>query len=155
MIEVGEVAPDFTLSSDAHGDITLSALRGKPVVLYFYPKDATPACTQQACDFSNRLERLNALGVTVLGVSPDSLKRHTSFRRKYGLGIPLLSDPEKVVHALYGTWGEKKLYGRAYMGTLRTTFIIDAEGIVRRVFEGVRVNGHVDAVIEALDELQG
>ncbi|MCA9525088.1 MAG: peroxiredoxin [Myxococcales bacterium] len=153
MIQPGEIAPDFTLSSDAHGDVTLSALRGKPVVLYFYPKDDTPACTQEACDFTASMGRLQALGATVLAVSPDSLRRHANFRRKHGLGIPLLSDPEKQVHELYGTWAEKTLYGRTYMGTLRTTFVIDAAGVVQHVFEKVKVKGHVDAVIEALASL--
>lgn len=152
-IEIGQPAPDFTLPSDAHGDIQLSALRGAPVVLYFYPKDNTPTCTTQACDFRDRFERVQALGATVLGVSPDSLRKHGNFRKKFELNFPLLTDADKVVHDLYGTWAEKTTFGRTYMGTVRTTFVIDAEGIVRHIWENVRIKGHVDAVIEAVEAL--
>lgn len=152
-IEIGQLAPDFTLPSDADGEIRLSALRGAPVVLYFYPQDNTPTCTTQACDFRDRLDRITATGATVLGVSPDSVRKHANFRKKHGLTFPLLSDAEKTVHAAYGTWAEKTTFGRTYMGTLRTTFLIDAEGVVRQIWEGVRVKGHVDAVIEAIAAL--
>lgn len=149
----GTIAPDFTLPSDTEGAITLSALRGQPVVLYFYPKDNTPGCTTQACDFRDRMERLKAAGAVVLGVSRDSLKRHENFRAKYELDFPLLSDPEGEIHALYEAWGEKKLYGRVSIGPIRSTFLIDAEGTLRGVWRKVRVKGHVDKVLEALEAL--
>ncbi len=150
----GQPAPDFTLSSDDEaGEVTLSALRGGPVVLYFYPKDNTPGCTTEACDFRDRLERVQSHGATILGVSRDSLKRHENFREKHGLNFPLLSDPEAEVHALYGAWGEKKFYGKVSIGCIRTTVLIDAEGVVRKVWSKVRVKGHAEAVIEALEAL--
>lgn len=152
-IEVGQEAPDFTLPSDTEGDVTLSALRGKPVVLYFYPKDNTPGCTTEACDFRDRMERVKAAGATVLGVSRDSLKRHENFRAKYALDFPLLSDPEAEVHQLYGAWGEKKMYGKTSIGPIRSTVLIDAEGKVAQVWPKVRVKGHAEAVIEALEGL--
>ncbi len=154
-IEVGQPAPDFTLPSDTDGDVTLSALRGKPVVLYFYPKDNTPGCTTEACDFRDRIERVQAHGAVVLGVSRDSLKRHENFRAKYDLNFPLLSDkePEGAVHQLYGAWGEKKMYGRVSIGPIRSTVLIDAEGNVAKHWPKVRVKGHADAVIEALEAL--
>lgn len=152
-IEVGQPAPDFTLPSDTAGEVSLSALRGQPVVLYFYPKDNTPGCTTQACDFRDRLERAQAKGATVLGVSRDSLRRHANFRAKYDLNFPLLTDPEGEVHALYGAWGEKKMYGRTSIGPIRTTVLIDAAGNIAQVWPKVRVKGHVDKVIEALEGL--
>lgn len=154
-IELGQPAPDFTLPSDTDGDVTLSALRGKPVVLYFYPKDNTPGCTTEACDFRDRIERVQAHGAVVLGVSRDSLKRHENFRAKYDLNFPLLSDadPEGAVHQLYGAWGEKKMYGRVSIGPIRSTVLIDAEGKVAKHWPKVRVKGHADAVIEALEAL--
>jgi len=151
MIEVGQLAPDFTLPSDAHGEVTLSALRGRPVVLYFYPKDATPACTQEACDFNTDLAPLP--GATVVGISTDTVRKHANFRKKYELTFPLLADVDQAVHALYGTWGEKSMYGRTYMGTYRTTFLIDASGVVRRIWPSVRVAGHVADVAAALAAL--
>lgn len=151
-IEVGQEAPDFVLESDTEGEIRLSALRGSSVVLYFYPKDATPGCTTEACDFRDRMDRLQAAGVRVLGVSRDSIASHRRFREKHGLNFPLLSDPEGEVHRLYGAWGEKNMYGRKSVGPLRTTVLIDAEGKVRRVWPRVRVKGHADAVLAALEE---
>jgi peroxiredoxin Q/BCP len=151
MIQAGAVAPDFTLPSDDAGDVTLSALRGRPVVLYFYPQDNTPTCTDEACAFRDGLSGLGS--AVVLGVSPDSVRKHANFRKKHGLTFPLLADEARVVHDLYGVWGEKQMFGRQYMGTLRTTFLIDAEGVVRRVWEGVRVKGHVDEVAAAVAAL--
>ncbi len=152
-IEVGQPAPDFTLPSDTHGEVTLSALRGQTVVLYFYPKDNTPGCTTQACGFRDNMARLESAGVMVLGVSRDSLKRHENFRKKYELNFPLLTDPEGVIHQLYDAWGEKTLYGKKYIGPIRSTFIIDGEGIIRSEWRKVRVKGHVDAVLEALEAI--
>ena len=152
-IEPGQMAPDFTLPSDTEGEVHLRALRGRPVVLYFYPKDNTPGCTTEACDFRDRMERIQAAGAVVLGVSRDSLKRHEGFRAKHGLNFPLLSDPSTEVHALYGAWGEKKMYGRTTLGCIRTTVLIDAEGVIREVWRKVRVKGHVDKVLAALESL--
>ncbi len=152
-IEVGQPAPDFTLPSDTEGDVSLGALRGQPVVLYFYPKDSTPGCTTEACDFRDNMARVQAAGAKVLGVSRDSLKSHEKFRGKYDLNFPLLSDPETTVHAAYGAWGEKTMYGRTSLGCIRTTVLIDGDGVVRAVWPKVRVKGHVDAVLEALEAL--
>ncbi|MCB9527318.1 MAG: thioredoxin-dependent thiol peroxidase [bacterium] len=152
-IEAGQPAPDFTLPSDTEGDVTLSGLIGRPVVLYFYPKDDTPGCTTEACDFRDRMARVAAAGATVLGVSRDSVKRHAGFRSKYSLNFPLLSDSEGEVHRLYGAWGEKKMYGRTTVGPIRTTVLIDAQGRVSRVWSSVKVKGHADAVLEALAAL--
>lgn len=152
-LEIGQPAPDFTLPSDTDGDVQLSALRGTPVVLYFYPKDNTPGCTTEACDFRDRMDRVKAAGATVLGVSPDSLRKHSNFRTKFDLNFPLLVDAEKAVNTAYGVWREKKNYGRTYMGTVRSTFLIDADGIIRQIWDKVRVKGHADAVIEALEAL--
>jgi peroxiredoxin Q/BCP len=152
-VEIGRPAPDFSLESDRDGRVSLSGLRGRPVVVYFYPKDDTPGCTTEACDFRDRMDRLQAAGATVLGVSRDSLKSHEKFRTKYGLTFPLLSDPDAAVHQLYGAWGEKKMYGRTSVGPLRTTVLIDGEGAVRKVWTGVKVKGHADAVLEALASL--
>ncbi|MCA9546051.1 MAG: thioredoxin-dependent thiol peroxidase [Myxococcales bacterium] len=152
-ITVGAPAPDFTLPAEPGGDITLSALRGKPVVLYFYPKDSTPGCTTEACDFRDRMERLQAKGAVVLGVSRDSLRRHANFREKHGLNFPLLTDEDGALHQQYGAWGEKKLYGKVSIGPIRSTVLIDADGVVRQHWPKVRVKGHADAVLEALEAL--
>lgn len=152
-LEVGRPAPDFALESDRDGQVSLAALRGGPVVLYFYPRDNTPGCTTEACDFRDRMERLRAAGATVVGVSRDSLPSHARFRAKYDLDFPLLSDPEGQVHQLFGAWGEKNLYGRKSVGPIRTTVLIDGEGTVRRVWSRVKVKGHADAVLEALESL--
>jgi len=153
-LEPGQTAPDFTLPSDTAGEVSLAALRGTTVVLYFYPRDNTPGCTTEACDFRDRLERVEATGARVFGVSRDSIKKHENFRAKHELNFPLLTDPDHVVHDLYGAWGMKKLYGKESMGCIRTTVIIDAGGVVRHVFSKVRVKGHADKVIEALDALE-
>jgi len=152
-VSVGQRAPDFTLESDTGGPVTLGAHRGSPIVLYFYPRDNTSGCTAEACDFRDRLDRIAAAGAVVLGVSRDSLRSHARFREKHALGFPLLSDPEAEVHQLYGAWGEKKMYGRTSVGPIRTTVLIDADGVIRQLWRKVRVKGHVEAVIEALSDL--
>ena len=154
-LEVGMAAPDFTLASDTAGEVTLSALRGTPVVLYFYPKDDTPGCTTEACDFRDRMDRVAAAGAKVFGVSRDTIAKHEKFRGKYDLNFPLLSDPDQAVHEAYGAWGEKQNYGRTYLGCIRTTVLIDGEGAVREVWSKVRVKGHADKVLDALDALGG
>jgi len=153
MIQEGKKAPAFTLASSQGGDISLESLRGKIVVLYFYPKDDTPGCTREACAFRDSQAALKKKGVVVLGVSGDSLASHAKFTDKYALNFPLLSDPEKAVAKTYGAYGEKVMYGKKTMGMIRSTFVIDGDGIVRKVFPKVQVDGHVEQVLEAVSEL--
>jgi peroxiredoxin Q/BCP len=150
MIEEGRPAPDFTLLDQEGKAVTLSALKGAPIVLYFYPRDDTPGCTTEACAFRDAEADYQDAGATVLGVSPDDVKSHGKFATKYNLRFPLLADTETKVCQLYGVWKEKSMYGRTYMGVERTTVLIDGEGLVRKVFPKVRVPGHSDAVLEAL-----
>jgi peroxiredoxin Q/BCP len=152
MLKAGDNAPDFELSSDAGERVRLSDLRGKKVVLYFYPKDDTPGCTTEACELRDRQPELEAQEATVLGVSPDSVASHQKFKAKYGLTFPLLADPDHSVADAYGAWGEKKRYGKTYEGVLRTTFIIDEEGRIEAIFEKVRPKGHGDQILEALQK---
>jgi peroxiredoxin Q/BCP len=150
MLEEGTLAPDFTLPSDGGGEVSLSDYRGHKVVLYFYPKDDTPGCTTEACNFRDDYSDILAAGAVVLGISPDSVKSHDKFKLKYTLPFPLLSDPEHVVAETYGAWGEKKMYGRVYMGILRSTFIIDEEGVITKVFPKVRPKNHSQEVMAVL-----
>ena len=152
MPAVGTPAPPFTLPSDQGGTVELEALRGRPVVLYFYPKDDTTGCTTQACDFRDNWREVERRGAVVLGVSPDGLRSHAKFRKKYRLPFPLLADEDHAVANAYGAWGEKSLFGHRYHGILRTTFIIDADGRIARVFPRVRPKGHAAEVLAALDE---
>jgi len=153
VLEKGALAPDFELPRDGGGSVRLSSLRGKPVVLYFYPKDDTSGCTVEAVDFSTRKPDFEALGATILGVSPDSVKKHDKFKCKHELTIDLLSDTEKDVIQAYGLWVEKSMYGRKYMGVERSTFLIDAEGVIAEAWVKVKIPGHVDAVLESLKKL--
>lgn len=146
----GAPAPDFSLPVDETTAICLSDLRGAPVVLYFYPKDLTSGCTAEACAFRDNMGELAARGVTVLGVSPDGPASHKRFTDKFGLTFPLLSDADHAVTEAYGAWVRKSMYGRSYMGVERSTFIIDADGIITRIFRKVKVGGHVEEVIAAL-----
>lgn len=148
MLQVGEQAPDFRLSDQAGKSWTLSDLRGRPVVLYFYPRDNTEGCTREACDF--RDARLDELGVVVLGVSPDSVASHQKFAAKHALSFPILSDPDTRVCQDYGVWKEKSMYGRKFLGIERTTFLLDSSGTITRIFPRVKVKGHVDAIRSAL-----
>jgi peroxiredoxin Q/BCP len=150
MIEEGRPAPDFTLLDQEGKAVTLSALKGAPIVLYFYPRDDTPGCTTEACAFRDAEADYQAAGATVLGVSPDDVRSHGKFATKHNLRFPLLADTETKVCQLYGVWKEKSMYGRTYMGVERTTVLIDGKGLVRKVFPKVRVPGHSDAVLEAL-----
>lgn len=152
-IEEGSPAPDFTLAADSGEKVTLSGLRGKPVVLYFYPKDDTPGCTKEACAFRDRSGDLAAQGAVVLGVSPDDVESHGKFRDKYSLNFPLLADLGHQVADQYGAWREKNMYGKVSMGIQRSTFLIDAEGKVRKVWKKVNVEGHDEQVMEALAAL--
>jgi peroxiredoxin Q/BCP len=150
MVEEGSIAPDFTLPSDEGVEITLSALRGKQVVLYFYPKDDTPGCTIQACDFRDAQPRFDGADAVVLGVSADSVESHAKFREKFGLTFPLLADVDHAVCEAYGVWKEKKLYGRSSMGIERSTFLIDSEGVVERLWRKVKAEGHMEMLAELL-----
>ena len=152
-IEAGTKAPDFTLAADDGTKVKLSALRGSPVVLYFYPKDDTPGCTTEACAFRDASKDLKKLGAVVLGVSPDDVASHVKFRDKFKLNFPLLADLEHKVAEKYGAWREKNMYGKKSMGIARSTFLIDKEGKVARVWKAVKVDGHDAAVLEALKEL--
>ena len=149
-ISAGVPAPDFTLQDDTGQTRTLSDYRGQPLVLYFYPKDDTPGCTTEACNFRDDYSAYQQAGVTILGISPDTPKSHAKFRAKYGLPFPLLADVDHKVCELYGVWGLKKFMGREYDGVFRTTFIIDAQGKVARVFENVKPAEHSVEVLEAL-----
>jgi thioredoxin-dependent peroxiredoxin len=150
LIQEGTPAPDFTLTSDSGEKVTLSTLRGAPVVVYFYPKDDTPGCTAQACGIRDVWSELQRSGAVVLGVSPDSPDRHVRFREKYGLPFTLLSDEKHEVAELYGTWVEKSRYGKTYMGMERSTFVIDADGNVASVMRKVKPAEHADDVVAAL-----
>ena len=152
MVREGEPAPDFTLRSDEGEDVTLSSLRGKPIVLYFYPKDDTPGCTTQACGIRDSYDDFTERGAIVLGVSPDSETSHVKFKEKYGLPFTLLADPEHEVAEKYGTWVERKNYGKTYMGVERSTFLIDSEGRVAKVMRRVKPDTHAELVLEALPD---
>ncbi|HEX4960874.1 MAG TPA: thioredoxin-dependent thiol peroxidase [Thermoanaerobaculia bacterium] len=152
-VEEGEVAPDFTLPADDGGKVKLSDLRGKPVVLYFYPKDDTPGCTKEACAFRDRTPELQAKGAVVLGVSPDDTASHGKFRDKYSLNFPLLADTDHQVAEAYGAWREKNMYGKVSMGIQRSTFLIDRDGKVRKAWKKVNVDGHDEQVLAALAAL--
>jgi thioredoxin-dependent peroxiredoxin len=152
-VDVGDKAPAFKMATDNGGEISLAALKGRPVVLYFYPKDDTPGCTKEACGFQAALPDFSRLDADVIGVSKDSVTRHKNFKSKYGLNFTLGSDADGSVCESYGVWKEKKNYGRAYMGIERSTFLIDGKGVIRNVWRKVKVNGHVDEVLEAAKAL--
>lgn len=149
----GIPAPDFNLQDDTNTPRKLSSYRGKPVILYFYPKDDTPGCTTEACNFRDDYSAYEKAGVTILGVSPDSPNSHAKFKKKFQLPFPLLADEGHAVCDMYGVWGPKKFMGREYEGVLRTTFLIDAQGQIARVFENVRPAEHSNEVLEALRAL--
>ena len=154
MIDEGTEAPDFELTSDDGSTVRLSDLRGKPVVLYFYPKDDTPGCTAQACGIRDSWDDFEQRGAVVLGVSPDSVSKHVKFKKKYDLPFTLLADPEHELAERYGVWGEKKYMGRSYLGVNRTTFVIGADGAVVKVMENVKPLEHADDVLAALGAIR-
>ncbi|MBC8146053.1 MAG: thioredoxin-dependent thiol peroxidase [bacterium] len=154
MLAPGDAAPDFSAPDQSGTMRSIKDFRGQTLVLYFYPKDMTPGCTQQACDFRDNMARIASHGAAVVGISPDSVSRHVKFIAKENLTFPLLADEEHAIADRYDVWKEKTLYGRHFMGIERTTFIIDAEGNVANVFARVRVKGHVDEVIKALEDSQ-
>jgi peroxiredoxin Q/BCP len=152
-LEPGTRAPAFTLTADDGTKLKLADLKGSPVVLYFYPADDTPGCTREACAFRDRSAELKKLGAKVFGVSPDDVASHVKFRDKFDLNFPLLADPDHQVAEKFGAWREKNMYGKKSMGIVRSTFLIDKEGVIQRVWRSVKVDGHDEAVIEALRKL--
>ncbi|HEY9518285.1 MAG TPA: thioredoxin-dependent thiol peroxidase [Gemmatimonadales bacterium] len=146
----GAEAPDFSLESDTGETVSLSQLRGKPVVLYFYPRDDTPGCTTEACEFRDAWAEVKSTGAVVLGVSPDTAASHKKFKSKFRLPFPLLADPDHKVAERYGAWGERSMYGRKFQGILRTTFVIGPDGRIKKVFERVKPKGHASQVLESL-----
>ena len=149
MIEEGQTAPSLRVATSEGETIDLSA-PGAPLVLYFYPKDDTPGCTREAVDFTALMEEFRQAGAKVVGVSRDPMARHVKFATKYGLKVPLASDEDGAISDAFGTWGEKSLYGRKYMGMARATFLIDGQGVVRRVWPKVKVAGHAEEVLSAV-----
>ncbi len=152
MPEVGKKAPDFSLLDQDGKKVSLKDLLGKKVILYFYPKDDTSGCTKEACSFRDEFPKFKKTDAVILGVSPDSIKSHKKFADKYDLPFSLLADEEKKVLEKYGVWKEKSMYGRKYMGVERTTFIIDVEGKIKKIFNKVKVDGHNKEVMEALKD---
>ncbi|MGA9541507.1 MAG: thioredoxin-dependent thiol peroxidase [Methyloceanibacter sp.] len=152
-LEAGDKAPSFNLPTDGGGTISLKDLKGKTVILYFYPKDDTSGCTAEACAFRDVLPDFSKAKAKVVGVSKDPVKKHDKFKEKYDLTFPLASDEDGKVCDAYGTWVEKSMYGRKYMGIERSTFLIDGTGVIREIWRKVKVPGHVDAVLKAAQEL--
>jgi peroxiredoxin Q/BCP len=150
MVEEGKPAPDFELTSDSGETVRLSDFRGKPVVVYFYPRDDTPGCTAQACGIRDNYEAFGERGAVVLGISPDTESSHVKFKQRYGLPFTLLADPEHEVAERYGVWGERRMYGKTYMGIERSTFVIDPDGKVARVMRRVKPDTHVEQLLQAL-----
>jgi peroxiredoxin Q/BCP len=154
MIEVGQKSPEFSLTDQAGNIVTLEGCKGSPFIIYFYPKDDTPGCTKEACAFRDAFAEYGKRKARIFGVSPDETGSHARFAGKFELPFPLLSDPDHQVCEAFGVWKEKNMYGRKSMGVERTTFVIDAQGVVRAVFPRVKVDGHSDAVLKALDGLR-
>ena len=150
MIEAGTPAPEFELKADDGSTVTLAGLRGRRVVLYFYPRDDTPGCTAQACGIRDQWQDFRGVDAVVLGVSPDDEASHRRFKEKYGLPFTLLADEDHAVAERYGVWGERSLYGKTYMGIKRSTFVIDEDGTVRSAMYGVKPDTHAERVLQAL-----
>jgi len=149
-LKEGDKAPDFTMPSDGNGTVSLKDYKGRKLVLYFYPKDDTPGCTKESCSLSENIKSFERLGVAVIGVSKDSVKSHDKFKKKFDLHFPLGSDEGGDVCERYGVWGEKSMFGKKYMGILRTTFLIDETGTIEKIWPNVNVDGHTDEILEAL-----
>ena len=150
MLKVGDKAPVFAGIDDQGKKVELKNFRGKKVILYFYPKDNTPGCTQESCNFRDVISRIKKKDTVVLGVSPDSVASHQKFKVKFSLPFPLISDEDHKIAIAYGTWQEKSMYGKKYMGIVRSTFVIDGNGLIFQVYEKVKVKGHVAAVLNTL-----
>jgi peroxiredoxin Q/BCP len=153
-IEINQKAPNFNALDDFGNHFDLSEYQGKWIVLYFYPKDNTSGCTKEACSFKDNMEQITQYGAEVIGVSPDSVKSHANFKNKYELNFRLIADTDKEICKLYDVLGEKSMYGKKYIGVVRTTFIIDPEGIIRWVKSNVKVDGHIEEVINTLKDLR-
>lgn len=149
-LEPGDKAPNFILEDQDGKPVSLNDLAGGPAVVYFYPRDDTPGCTKEACQFNDNLRFFSRSGVKVVGISPDNAAKHTAFRKKYGLKFPLLSDPDHSVMEAYGAWGEKTLYGKRTVGTIRSTFLLNEKGVVTRSWYAVKADGHAEKVLAAL-----
>ena len=149
----GSRAPAFTLTADDSSKVKLAKLKGSPVVLYFYPADDTPGCTREACAFRDRSQELKKLGAKIFGISPDDVASHVKFKGKYKLNFPLLADPDHKIAEKFGAWREKNMYGKKSMGIVRSTFLIGPDGVIKKVWRSVKVDGHDAAVIEALKAL--
>lgn len=147
MLQAGDPVPDFSVESDSAGNVSSAALRGRRYVIYFYPKDDTPGCTKEACSFRDCMPDFKDLGVPVFGVSADDAKAHGRFAAKYQLNFPLLIDPDKKLLEAFGVWAEKSNYGRKYMGVLRSTFVVDADGKIEKVWPKVKTDGHGGEVL--------
>jgi len=152
-LSIGDKAPDFTMATDGAGTVSLAALKGKKVILYFYPKDDTPGCTKEACGFRDALPDFSGAGAVVIGVSKDTVGKHDKFKAKYELPFTLAADVDGTVTEAYECWVEKSLYGKKYMGIDRATFLIDGEGVLQGIWHKVKVDGHVDAVLKAAQAL--
>ena len=152
-VKEGDKAPAFSMPTDGGGEIDLKDLKGRAVVLYFYPKDSTPGCTTEACAFRDLMPDFSKIDAEIVGVSKDSVKRHDNFKAKHGLPFSLASDADGDICERYGVWVEKSMYGRQFMGIERTTFLIDAKGVVRRIWRKVKVKGHAEEVLEAVKVL--
>jgi thioredoxin-dependent peroxiredoxin len=150
MLKPGDRAPDFKLTADNGEEIALKYYRGKKVILYFYPKDMTSGCTVEACDFRDNIKKIEKRNAVVIGVSPDDTKSHVKFKNKYELPFTLISDTTKKMLEDYGVWQEKSMYGRKYMGVIRTTFIIDEKGKIEKIFEKVKVEGHIEEILNSI-----
>lgn len=154
ILKEGDKVPEFSGATDTGQTISQADFKGKPLIVYFYPKDDTPGCTQEACDFRDNLARLQAKGAAIIGVSKDSVKKHEKFRDKYSLNFPLLADEDGSVCEAFGTIAEKSMFGKKYMGIDRSTFLIDENGVVQKIWRKVKVKGHADEVAEALEAMQ-
>jgi len=151
MLDVGDKAPDFKLKNEEGDEVALTDFKGKTVVLYFYPKDDTPGCTKEACGFRDSEKKFKSKNAVIVGVSADGEASHVKFKEKYGLPFHLLSDPEKKMIQAYGVWKEKSMYGKKYMGIERTTLVVGPDGKIRKIFPKVKVDGHIEEVLEALN----
>ncbi len=152
-LKIGDTAPDFSLPTDGDGEITLSKLKGQKIVIYFYPKDDTPGCTKESCGFNAALNSFKSLNTAVIGISKCSVKKHDKFKAKYDLNFPLASDENSDVCERFGVWTEKSMYGKTYMGIERSTFLIDENGKIARIWRKVKVPGHVEEVQSALQDI--
>ena len=152
-LEEGALAPEFSMPTNGGGSVSSAELKGKPFILYFYPKDDTPGCTKEACGFRDALPDFSSVDATVIGVSKDTVAKHDKFVAKYELTFPLASDEDGAVCEAFGTWVEKSMYGKKYMGIERATFLVDADGKIAKIWRKVKVPGHVDAVLEAVKAL--